>query len=154
FVARVDASGGAFVEGAALAGGESRTLAVPAQPAQSYEDALGAAMAAALEETGLYRDEAQAMVATWRRQWFKAPGLRALYLIPQALVDEQIPLRLDPRPDTIVRTMVIRVEALTPELEGADARAAERLAQNDNTEAISYYKNLGRFGEPRLRRAM
>ena len=48
-------------------------------------------------------DEAVAMVSTWKRQWFATPGVRVLYLIPQAWTDASIPLTVSPAPEELVR---------------------------------------------------
>src|SRR6185436_20945054 len=91
-------------------------------------DSLAAAVTAALDETGLFHDEAVAMVNTWKRQWFRTPGVRVLYLMPQALTDAAIPLTITPPPEEVRRVMMIRVEVITPELEQADAAMAKLLA--------------------------
>ncbi|MBS2014167.1 MAG: hypothetical protein JST00_14855 [Deltaproteobacteria bacterium] len=74
-----------------------------------------------------------------------------------ALVDQQIPLDLAPVPEETVRVMVIRVEALTPRLERADLAMAAALDGSDvqaRAQAEQYFHHLGRFAEPRLRRAL
>jgi hypothetical protein len=157
FVLRVDATSGAFVvhpEGIS----PSTDLTEPfadkaAQPIDTYADSLATAMTAELDKTGLYHDEALAMVNTWKRQWFKTPGLRVLYLAPQPWTDAQIPLTIDPKPDQTTRVMVIRVEAITPDQETADTKVAAAL-DDDYATGRAYFVGLGRFGEPRLRRAM
>ena len=88
-----------------------------------------------------------------QRQWFLTPGLRVFYLAPQAWTDAVLPLTLDPIPDELVRVMVVRVELLTPGVEADDARAVELLA-TDAASARAHFEALGRFAEPRLRRAL
>jgi hypothetical protein len=142
--------GANFVEKDGLAAGERWAVAPPAQAGD-----LSAAMVKALDGTGLYHDEAEAMVATWKRQWFGTPGLRLLYLAPAGWTDETLPLHLDPKPDSLVRVMVIRVELLTPDDEAADVSALAQLG--DATAAAggeAHFRGLGRFAEPHLRRAM
>jgi len=137
---------GAFVE----------TLnAAPEMPLDAYESALAAAMTAELDRTGLYHDEAVGMVSTWRRQWFKTPGLRVLYLAPQAWTDAQIPLALTPAPDVLTRIMVIRTEVITTAQEEADVAALKDVEGDAtrNAAGVAHFKGLGRFAEPRLRRA-
>jgi hypothetical protein len=138
---------GAFVE----------TLnAAPDMPLDAYESALAAAMTAELDKTGLYHDEAVGMVSTWRRQWFKTPGLRVLYLAPQAWTDAQIPLSLAPAPDELTRVMVIRTEVITRAQEDSDVLALADVNAADatrNAAGAGHFRALGRFAEPRLRRA-
>lgn len=126
-----------------LAAGDARPLA-------AYEVALGDAVKLALTQQGLFDDEAAAMVATWSRQWFRTPGRRVLYLLPQADTEAQIPLTITPKPDKTVRVMMMRVEVIPPELEEADVAALG----GSIAEAKAHFTGLGRFAEPRLRRAV
>jgi hypothetical protein len=138
------AAGGQLREGAEAGG---------ARPIDGYTESLGAAMTAELDKTGLYHDEAVAMVNTWKRQWFRTPGRRVLYLAPTDWTDAQIPLKIDPAPDQTTRVMVIRVEVITPALEAGDVTYASAL-RSDYAGGAAHFKALGRFAEPRLRRAM
>ena len=158
FVVDVTAESGAFsVAAAGIGAGATGALEVPKeserQPLDAFTAALADAVTSALDATGLYHDEAVAMVNTWQRQWFLTPGLRVFYLAPQAWTDAVLPLTLDPIPDELVRVMVVRVELLTPEVEADDARAVELLA-TDAASARDHCEALGRFAEPRLRRAL
>ena len=118
-----------------------------------YEGRLSGAVTQALDATGLYHDEASAMVNTWKRQWFRTPGLRVLYLIPQAWTDASIPLNVTPAPEAMVRVMLIRVEVITPEQESHDVTALKAF-DTDAASAEAHFHQLGRFAEPRLRRAL
>jgi hypothetical protein len=62
---------------------------------------------------GLYTDEADAMLKTWELAYFKSPGLRLFYLLPQQWTDVVLPLRCSLLAD-VSRTMVGRVELVTP----------------------------------------
>jgi hypothetical protein len=120
-------------------------------PLDTYPEELGAAVTSALDDTGLYHDEAVAMVNTWKHQWFRTPGIRLLYVIPQKWTDESIPLTIEPKPDATLRVMLIRVEVITPEQEAEDVAA---LSELDSKGGEAYFGALGRFAEPRLRRAL
>jgi hypothetical protein len=141
-----------------VAAGATVTAGVPdpgETPVASLVDGLARELTADLDATGLYHDEAVAMVNTWKRQWFTTPGVRLLYLIPQSWTDASIPLTVMPAPDATVRVMMIRVEVITPELEQADVAAAQGLASPaTQAGAQAYFLALGRFAEPRLRRAL
>ncbi|WP_437479314.1 hypothetical protein WME75_33170 [Sorangium sp. So ce1014] len=160
FVLHVGASAGAFVahpEGIASGGTlvEHAPSLEGAPPLDEFVEALGASVIDALDATGLYHDEAVAMVNTWKRQWFRTPGVRVLYLAPQAWTDASIPLLVQPTPDAVVRVMMLRVEVLSPETEAADVGAARRLADPSTAgEAERHFDDLERFAEPRLRRAL
>ncbi|MEO5726226.1 MAG: hypothetical protein ABI134_16715, partial [Byssovorax sp.] len=160
FVINVGNGKGAFsVKEEGVSGGESLEPSIPslegAAPTAIYVEALAAKVTEALDATGLYHDEALAMVHTWKRQWFRTPGVRVLYLMPQAWTDAAIPLTITPPPEEMRRVMMIRVEVITPELEQADAAMAKQLAQ-PSTESVgrAHFDGLGRFAEPRLRRAL
>ncbi|WP_437537322.1 hypothetical protein WME79_18090 [Sorangium sp. So ce726] len=160
FVLNVGASAGAFVahpEG--IAAGKTLVERAPsldgAPPLDEFVESLGVSVIDALDATGLYHDEAVAMVNTWKRQWFRTPGVRVLYLAPQAWTDASIPLTVQPAPDDVVRVMMLRVEVLSPEIEAADVGAARRLADPSLAgDAARHFDDLGRFAEPRLRRAL
>lgn len=159
FVLAVSADRGAFVEWpGGVAPGEVLADDAPslasAPPLDLFAEALGERVTEALDGAGLYHDEALAMVATWKRQWFRSPGLRVLYLVPQAWTEASIPLGVTPAPEASVRVMLIRGELTTPEQEALDVAAAGLLADLE-TEAAgrAHFLALGRFAEPRLRRA-
>ena len=89
---------------------------------------------------GLYRDEAHAMVETWKDSWFEE-GSRLIYIVPRGFIDKVLPLTINPAPGQIVRVFVGRLEVVTP----ATARAVKAaIARNDE----ATLKKYGRFLEP------
>lgn len=91
---------------------------------------------------GLYRDEAHAMIETWKDSWFEE-GSRLIYFLPSGFVDKVLPLTIDPVPGQIVRVFVGRLEIVTP----ATAKAVRTaLAHNDEATLDKY----GRFLRPIL----
>ena len=156
FVLRVEDGGGAFsLVQSGVPAHESKNFAVPGEPElmgfETYVARLSAEMTRALEGQGLFNDEAVAMVNTWKRQWFKTPGIRVLYFAPSTWTDATLPLQIAPTPVSLVRVMVMRAEVLTPEIESADVAA---LSGGSGDALESYFSKLGRFAEPRLRRAL
>lgn len=119
--------------------------------------ALGAKVFEALVAEGLYEDEARAMIATWSRSWFQSEGRRAIYLLPQQEADALLPMSISPRPTSLVRVFVGRLEYISPEAEARfeaalldhASRDAERVAR-----AKAEFVRLDRFLEPHLRRAL
>ncbi|MEP7123034.1 MAG: hypothetical protein ABJE95_19055 [Byssovorax sp.] len=160
FVINVGNGKGAFtVKESGIVGGEVFEPAIPsldgALDVAAYSDALAVKVTEALDATGLYHDEARAMVSTWKRQWFGTPGVRVLYLMPQSWTDAAIPLTITPPPDEALRVMMIRVEVITPETEQVDAMMAKLLGDAKTAaEGEAHFQSLGRFAEPRLRRAL
>lgn len=93
---------------------------------------------------GLYPKEAHAMLETWNDSWFEE-GSRLIYIVPSAVVDEMLPLHVDPAPAEIARVFVGRIELVTPETK----RAVEAAVARADWTAVNRY---GRFLEPILRR--
>ncbi len=164
FVMHVDDAGLRFAPLGALAAQADLTTILPT--ALQDPNLLGEALTSALVAEGLYEKEARAMVATWRDSWFLEHGTRLLYLVPEVLVDEMLPLHIDPQPAQTVRVMVGRMEVMTAADEAhitslvaksAAARAAaEALAKANNT-PVSYaipqeIRELGRLAEPAVSR--
>ncbi len=75
---------------------------------------LRQSMHQALVEDGLFSDEAAAMLNTWEDSYFQSPGLRLFFLVPQVWTDQVLPLKLS-IPADVTRTMVGRIEIVTPE---------------------------------------
>ena len=99
-----------------------------------------------LIKSGLFKDEAIAMINTWENGYLKVPGLRLLYILPRTEVDEVLPLTLNPLPEKLVRTFVARMEIL---LDTEEQRILNEIeTQRDKFRPSS----LGRFAEPILHR--
>jgi hypothetical protein len=108
-----------------------------------------------LTREGLYPREAEAMVNTWERSYFRTEGLRVLYVLPRRLTDETIPITIEPAPQQLERVMVGRVEVLTPVREQLLLKAVADLASKDaevQKAARAELDRLGRLQEPALRR--
>ena len=93
-----------------------------------------------LLDQGLYRDEAHAMVETWKDSWFEE-GSRLIYIVPRGFIDNVLPLTINPAPGQIVRVFVGRLEIVTP----ATARAVKTAVARNDEAALNKY---GRFLEP------
>ena len=70
---------------------------------------LRASLKTALIRDGLYADEAEAMLNTWKHSYFEKPGLRVLYLVPRAWTDYFLPLRFSV-PARVNRVIVGRID--------------------------------------------
>jgi hypothetical protein len=93
--------------------------------------------------SGLFEDEAHAMVETWHDSWFEE-GARLFYILPRTAVDTILPLTISPKPASIERTFVGRMELITPEIQAAVLAATK----NGDRAALAKY---GRFLEPILK---
>ena len=74
---------------------------------------LSASIREALIEDGLFADEADALLNTWKASYFETPGLRLFYLLPREWTDHVMPMKLS-TDSRLVRTMIGRVEIVTP----------------------------------------
>lgn len=99
-------------------------------------------LAGMLVAQGLYQDEAQAMVETWRGSWFEE-GSRLIYIVPEKFVDQILPLSIHPAPAQIARAFVGRLELVTP----ATEKVVETALASHDKETLEKY---GRFLEPIL----
>jgi hypothetical protein len=114
-------------------------------------------VAEALVKAGLYPKEAQAMVDTWEKSYFRNDGLRILSVLPRSAVDAAIPIDIKPAPQELVRVMVGRVEVLTSEAEGRLEKTVTDLGSEDVMERQAAEAALAKFGrlrEPVLRRVL
>src|SRR5207249_10544470 len=77
---------------------ESTTLAAPIPTAkmESHLDLpqLRSSMKQTLIPEGLFDDEAEAMLSTWEKSYFKSSGLRLFYVVPREWTDRYLPLKL------------------------------------------------------------
>ena len=106
-------------------------------------DSLARDLEGILVTRGLYQNEAQAMVETWRDSWFEE-GSRLLYIVPPEFVNAVLPLTIKPAPMQTTRVFVGRLELITP----ATASAVERaFAQHDRATLAKH----ARFLEPILK---
>ncbi len=123
------------------------TLSMEIATESSSIDAVADAMARSLVEAGLFEKEARSMVNTWRSSWFTESGTRVLYMLPQTWTEALIPLKIDPQPESTLRVMVGRLEAMTPEQE----KELAKLIESDTPEAVvaaapnNVLGRLGRF---------
>jgi hypothetical protein len=110
-----------------------------------------------LVSEGLYPKEAEAMALTWEKSYFHAEGLRVLYVVPERVTTELLPLEITPRPREMKRVLVGRLECLTPEGEAEVVAALKGLKAADpaaQEAAWARLSKLGRFLEPNVRRIL
>jgi hypothetical protein len=105
-----------FVDVGRLDGGASKTEGFSCKGIITIEE-LSAKMVRSLVAAGLYEKEAKAMVKTWKSDWFADAGTRLLYIAPAPYADELLPLKVEPRPTSVVRVLVGRHDIISPEQE-------------------------------------
>jgi hypothetical protein len=129
-----------------LSGAVAKETALDPPELTGNIDDLGRELVGMLVKQGLYLDEAQAMVETWRGSWFEE-GSRLIYIVPEKFVNGILPLSIHPAPAQIARVFVGRLELVTPATEKAVETA---FAARDKATLEKY----GRFLEPILRTMM
>lgn len=106
---------------------------------------------------GLFRKEAKAMIQTWTDSYFEQEGTRILYILPESMTDELLPLSVSPKPVEQKRVMVARVEVIAPEQTEVLRGLIEELG-NDSLDVRSRAERkiavYGRFAEPMLKEAI
>src|SRR5258708_3417088 len=100
----------------------------------STVDSLARELEGILIAQGLYQNEAQAMVQTWRDSWFEE-GSRLLYIVPEEFVNTVLPLTIKPAPAQTTRVFVGRLELVTPATESAVEHA---FAAHDDATLANY----------------
>jgi hypothetical protein len=76
-------------------------------------DSLFSDLETSLISSGLYAEEAHAMLESWKYSWFEE-GSRLIYTVPNSFVEKILPLSIQPQPAKIQRVFVGRMELLTP----------------------------------------
>ncbi len=123
--------------------GQAASLALDPPELTATVDSLARDLEGILVAQGLYQNEAQAMVQTWRDSWFEE-GSRLLYIVPPEFVNAVLPLTIKPAPIQTTRVFVGRLELVTP----ATASAVENaFAEHDRATLAKY----ARFLEPILK---
>ena len=59
------------------------------------------------------RDEAAALLDTWKLSYFESSGLRLFFLVPRQWTDDVLPLEIS-TPAKVVRVMIGRIELVSP----------------------------------------
>ncbi|WP_020471324.1 hypothetical protein [Zavarzinella formosa] len=124
-------------------------LKVEEPSAASTTDKLAVTVIALLIEQGLYEKEARAMVKTWRSDWFSEEGTRVLYLVSEPVTADFLPVKIEPKPDQIVRVMVGRHDVLSPERERDIDSLVKRVNGESNQDAKLADQALNKLGRYR-----
>jgi hypothetical protein len=74
---------------------------------------LRASMKQSLIDAGLFNDEAEAMLETWRESYFGNPGLRIFYMVPREWINYFLPLSISV-PHDLTRVLVGRIDLERP----------------------------------------
>jgi hypothetical protein len=147
FLVRVEGKKVFFERGGHLSPGQE--IKMHESDKASTSEKLGEAVTAVLIEQGLYEKEAKAMVKTWSQDWFGEDGTRVLYVVAEALTNDLLPIKIDPKPDQMVRVLVGRHDLLTPEREREVEALVRQLNAPSNEVAQAADKLLNKMGRYR-----
>lgn len=111
-----------------------------------YVSRVKTIIAAELVRNGLFEAEAQSMVNTWEKSYFKIPGMRVLYIVPDESTNSILPITVKPTPTELKRVLVGRIEIMTKNEENVYLKAIEGQVMPQEV--------LTRFSEPKLRRLL
>jgi hypothetical protein len=105
-------------------------------------DSLLPDLEASLISSGLYPEEAHAMLESWKDSWFEE-GSRLIYIVPNSFVEKILPISIQPQPAKVQRVFVGRMELLT----SATQNAIETAVSTHDKAALAKY---GRFVAPMI----
>jgi hypothetical protein len=111
-------------------------------------DSLVPDLEASLISSGLYPEEAHAMLESWKDSWFEE-GSRLIYIVPNSFVGKILPLSIAPQPATVHRVFVGRMELLTPATQTAIETA---VSSHDELTLAKYGRFLPAMIESILRK--
>jgi hypothetical protein len=111
--------------------------------ATSGEKALREAMQKALQDAGLFEDEAEALLTAFQESYFHRPGLRLFFVAPQSWTQKIMPMNISSRAEhvwsgeearrerppidaEVHRAMLGQIEIVTPEQRRVAAELAGR----------------------------
>jgi hypothetical protein len=106
-----------------------------AEPSRFVSEA-GETLVKQLVGSGLFEDEAQSLLDTWRKDMFETPGLCMFYRMPQAEYDTRLPMRITHETATVTRVGLVYHGHLEPDfaervLELVKQLDSPRFAQRD-----------------------
>ena len=97
-----------------------------------------------LVATGLYPEEADGMVQTWWKSYFRTEGLRVFWVVPREFTDQILPMQVKPAPRETVRVLVGRSEVLRPRFEKELLAAFTGKTDEDKKRREAFFRD--RFG--------
>jgi hypothetical protein len=110
------------------AGAEVKAIEWTEVAADRFATEAAAALEKQLIAAGLYKDEAASMIDVCKLDLFETAGLTVFYRLPQAEYEKRLPMKLTPRPESLVRVGLVlhshcepdfadRVKALVKQLD-------------------------------------
>ncbi len=92
---------------ALLEPGDRTEIALKEFDSSTLVSTATAALTTQLVASGLFPDEAKSLADLWRKEMFETPGLHLFYRIPSPEYDRLMPLTIEPKPESVVRTGLV-----------------------------------------------
>jgi hypothetical protein len=99
---------------------------------------------------GLYEDEAQTLIDSWKKDMFDTPGVSVFYRLPQSEYDARMPLTITPKPNSTVRVGLIYHGHLEPDFAERILEQVKRLDSERFADREAATKKLLQFGPAAL----
>jgi hypothetical protein len=131
---------------AKLDAGKSQTLefreaAVDRWPAVAIDE-----LVTQLTTADLNLDEAKALAAVWKKDFFETEGLNLFYRLPQAEYDRMLPLTIKPRPEKIARVLLVHHPHCEPDLGDRVMALVKQLDSSSFQERLDAHRRLQALG--------
>jgi len=138
------------------AGSAAQALTCKDEPQKDWPAAGVNTLTAQLKDAGLNQDEAASLVELWQKDLFQTQGVTLFYRLPQEEYKLQLPLRVTPRPERVVRVGLAvhphcepdlrkKVEALVADLEDQRFAVRQQATETLNEMGRGAYVHLARI---------
>jgi hypothetical protein len=100
-----------------------------------------------LKAAGLNEDEARSLTDVWRKAFFETEGVSVFYRLPQDIYDQLLPLTVNPKPEKVVRTLLVHHPHCEPDLADRVLALVKDLGSVKFEERIEAQKRLQALGK-------
>lgn len=110
-----------------------------------------------LQWRGLYPKEATGLTKIWGKMFFAQPGIRLLYVMPDAHAAAMLTLAISPQPAHTARTLIVQVECETVDMRKRIEKLIDDLSDQNfarREAAQRELESLDRFAQTLLREAI
>jgi hypothetical protein len=132
---------------ATLDPGKSQTLEFKEFAAERWPARAVDELVTQLTTAGLNLDEAKAMAAVWKKDFFETEGLNLFYRLPQAEYDRMLPLTIKPRPEKIARVLFVHHPHCEPDLGDRVMALVKQLDSSSFQERLDAHRRIQALGQ-------
>jgi len=99
-----------------------------------------------LQSAGLHEDEARSLATVWRKDFFETEGVSVFYRLPQEVHEKALPLTVTPRPEKVVRTLLMHHPHCEPELGERVLALVKQLDAQKFEDRLDAHQRLQKLG--------